>query len=163
MTFRRLWISLLVLPFGLHGCLILSGRCNYELRNVSVTGQLIAAPGDTLSARMNVMEHRDSDPNKTIDWLITGSVVQQVTSATLRDNANSSRIVFSFPVTNAPRVTILQGFAMETQGANVNGIYDLLAAGRGFLRLETNVAGRATIDVPLTVSQREDWFRPYCS
>ena len=84
------------------GCLLLSGRCIYELRSVVANGQMVQAAGDTVSAEVIVGEQRDSDPNKTMSWMIRGAALKgRVQSITLRDESNPSRVLFTFPITTS--------------------------------------------------------------
>lgn len=157
-------ILVALVPLIMSACMALSGRCIYETRAVTVNGKLARGPGDTVSVLLNLGEQRDTDPNKSMNWGIHGpSLKIHVLSVTLRDNTEPATVLFTFPLTTNGRPAISEGAADQNQGTNLNGLFDRLADGRGFVRIETDLPGEATIDIPLTVSSKQDWSRPYCS
>lgn len=146
------------------GCSALSGRCIYELRGVSTNGELVQAAGDTVSAEVILGEQRDTDPNKTMSWMIRGSSLKgRVQSITLRDDANPSLVLFTFPLTASSFPPLSNGTVSQNQGADLNGLFDVLAASRGIVVITTDIPGRGTVQLRLTVTSKSDWNRPYCS
>lgn len=165
-TYMRLTsrIAIVVLLLLLPGCMLLSGRCIYELRGVVANGQLIQGVGDTVSAEVNLSEQRDSDPNKTMSWMIRGSALKgRVLTITLRDETDPSKVLFIFPVPNTDFPSISNGFVSQNEGANLNGFFDVLAGSRGIVVITTDIPGRATVQLKLNVTSKSDWNRPYCS
>jgi len=146
------------------GCMALSGRCIYELRGVSANGQVVQAPGDTVSAEVIVGEQRDADPNKTMSWMIRGSSLKgRVQSITLHDETNMSQVLYTFPLTASTFPPLSNGTVSQNQGANINGFFDVLAGSRGIILITTDIPGRGTVQFRLNVTSKSDWNRPYCS
>ena len=144
--------------------MLLSGRCIYESRNVITTGALTESGVSILSAQVIVHEQRDADPDKDISWQITAATLQgHVQSVVLVDNAAKSNILFTFPVPTQNPNVISSGFARQTEGAQLNGLFDLVSSGRGMLLIQTDLPGKSLIELPLKVESKEDWSRPYCS
>ena len=79
-------LGLSALLFFSSGCLLFSGRCIYELRNV-ITHGLVSENGTTiLDAQLIVGEQRDHEPDKDFHWQITGAtLVGHVQSISLVD------------------------------------------------------------------------------
>jgi hypothetical protein len=144
--------------------MLLSGRCVYELRGVVGNGQLIQALGDTVSAEVVLGEQRDSDPNKTMSWMIRGSAIKgRAQSITLRDEANPSQALFTFPLNTSDFPPLSNGAVAQSEGANLNGLFEVLAGSRGIVVITTDIPGRQTIPLKLNVTSKSDWNRPYCS
>ena len=163
MKLKRVLFALALLP-ALSGCLLLSGRCIYELRGVVAAGQVVQAPADTVSAEVNLGEQRDSDPNKTMSWMIRGSAIKgRVQSITLRDESNPTVVLYNFPVPVTEFPALSNGAVSQNEGANLNGLFDVLAGSRGIIVITTDIPGRAAIQLRLNVTSKSDWNRPYCS
>ena len=43
---------------------------------------------------------------------------------------------------------------------NLGGVYETVAANLGLLDITTDLASRPRVSVPLTVTHKQDWFRP---
>jgi hypothetical protein len=148
------------------GCLALSGRCLFESRNVITRGSVVEAGDTTLAAELIVGEQRDFEPDKDFHWQITGiRFVGHVQSISFVDNAAKSTMLFDLPVFTGQQPTFLvsSGAVTQSNGANLNGFFDILSKGRGLLLIRTDLPGKALIEVPLPVYQQQDWTRPYCS
>jgi hypothetical protein len=164
MKLNGVLFALALVPASSTGCLLLSGRCIYELRGVVAAGQVIQSPADTVSAEVNLGEQRDSDPNKTMSWMIRGSAIKgRVQSITLRDESNPTVVLYDFPVPVTEFPTLSNGAVSQNEGANLNGLFDVLAGSRGIIVITTDIPGRATIQLRLNVTSKSDWNRPYCS
>ena len=146
------------------GCLLMSGRCIYELRGVVANGQTVQAAGDTVSAEVIVGEQRDSDPNKTMSWMIRGAALKgRVLSITLRDESNPSQVLFTFPLTTSTFPPLSNGTTSQNEGANLNGFFEVLTGSRAIVVITTDIPGRETVQLRLNVTSKSDWNRPYCS
>ena len=164
MKMKQALIVLALIPLMTSGCLLLSGRCIYELRGVVATGQFIQAVGDTVSAEVNIGEQRDSDPNKTMSWIIRGPAIKgRVQSIKLVDETNPTVALYTFPVSVSEFPALSNGAVSQNEGANLNGLFDVLAGSRGIIVITTDIPGRATIQFRLNVTSESDWNRPYCS
>jgi len=144
---------LLALPVVLSNCMLLSGRCLYEIRNVIANGSTDAA-----EAHLVETEQRDYQPDKDLSWQITGASLQgHVQKITLQEG---STIRFEFPIQNA---VLTSGYVRQSEGANLNGFFDLLSDKKAAVVITTDIAARPTVTIPLLNVQGSDWNRPYCS
>jgi hypothetical protein len=145
-------------------CMLLSGRCIYEIRSLEALGRIEENGAELLSARITLSERRDSDPEKSIYWLLRGATLEgHVLSATFKDVSDPSRVLLSLPLSPSGQGKISEGAVSDRSGTNLNGFFEVIAAGRGIIELQTDIQARPTITLPLTVTQRQDWTRPYCS
>ena len=161
MISRRL--SLPTVALVLSGCALLNGRCLYEIRGVQGAGQVDEAGAPLASAQVTLSEQRDQDPNKSFYWAITGpSLKGHVQSAVLKDAADS-HVMLTLNLADASRPVISENEVSTRSNTDLNGFFDVLVAGRGRIELQTDQPAHPTIVIPITVTSRTDWTRPYCS
>ena len=154
---------LLTVPM-VSGCALLYwDKCIYELRSVSARGEIPQSGADPIVARVQESEQRDSDPSKSMYWVVTGpaTLKSHVTSAVLRDAADNS-VRFIFPLSPPERATIAEDATGSKAGANLNGLFDVLSHGRGVVELGTDIPSQPVISIPLAVESKYDWNRPSC-
>src|SRR5215211_3859040 len=135
-------------------CLLFSGRCIYETRNVITRGIISENGAAILTAEVIVGEQRDSDPDKDFHWQITGAtLVGHVQSISFVDNTAKSKVLYELPLFtgSVPNFLISSGAVRQTEGAKLNGFFDVLAKGRGLLLIRTDLTGKSIIEVPLAV------------
>ena len=145
-------------------CMLLNGKCVYEIRSLQGSGHVFEGEEEIVRSALQLSESRESDPLKAMYWLITGATLNgHVTSATFRDSADPTRTLFTFALAASDQTKISEGSVSTRTGANVDGFFELISAGRGVIRLETDLQTRPTIIMPLEVTQRQDWTRPNCS
>lgn len=141
--------------------MILSGRCVYELRGVNTSGMYTENNVEIASAELVESEQRDSEPDKNMSWQINGSSLKgHVTKITLQSN---SKVYYDFPVADAAVPMLSNGFVTQSGGANLNGFYDLLGANSASVVIDTDITSRSRVTIPLQVTYKSDWNRPYCS
>ncbi|HUQ99997.1 MAG TPA: hypothetical protein VM166_11125 [Gemmatimonadaceae bacterium] len=117
-----------------------------------------------MSAKINLSEQRESDPSKDLYWAISGPGLKgHITSAELKDAENLSGVLLSLPVGPADRPLISENAVSTRQGLNLSGLWEVLSANRGVIELRTDLPSRALITIPLTVTDKQNWTRPYCS
>jgi hypothetical protein len=163
LTIRRL-LAIVAIPLIASNCMILSGRCLYELRGIVANGSVAEAGTQIAAAELNLGEQRDYQPDKTLIWSITGPTLKgHVQKIVLRDNAAGSSVLYDFALSDSGIPSLSSGFVSQTGGATINGIFDLLASNRGTVVITTDLPGRTTVTVPLAVARKDDWSRPYCS
>lgn len=151
----------LAVPLLLSNCLLLSGRCVYELRGVNTAGSFIENGTEIAYAELIEDEQRDSEPDKNMSWQIRGpSLKGHVTKIVLRDN---SKVYYDFPIADPAIPMLSNGFVRQSEGANLNGFYDLLGSNRAMIVITTDLPGRQTITITLLTTYKSDWNRPYCS
>lgn len=139
----------------LAGCGILSGKCLYEQRNVNADGGVALA-----AVHLQESEQRDYQPDKNFSWQILGPDIKgDVIEMTLRDA--TGKVVYTFPLDPANTTQLSGGFVRLSEGAQINGFYDLLASGKATVVIATQSHG--TITVPMQKVMPTDWIRPYCS
>jgi hypothetical protein len=144
---------LVALPVVLSNCMLFNGRCLFESRNVIADGT-----ADVAAAHIVESEQRDYQPDKDMSWQITGESLQgHVQKITLQEG---STVRFDFPIQNA---SLTSGFVRQSEGANLNGFFDLLAGKKATVVITTDIPARPTVTIPLLSVQSSDWFRPYCS
>ena len=157
-------LALIALPLVFSDCMLLSGRCIYELRNVNAQGRVLENNVEVAHAQLVLGEQRDHEPNKNFSWLIAAPELKgHTTRITLRDNAAPSIVLYEFPIRPEAQTLLASGSVAQSEGANVNGFFDLLSSRRAIVVITTDLAQRATVTIPLVDVARDDWSRPYCS
>ena len=159
-----------LLPFvliAMSGCAYFD-RCIYEIRSLQASGRAVENGIELVAVQMTLSEQRETDPNKSIYWLLTGdSMKGHVVSAAFKDSSDPSRVLLALPVSSASQATLSEGARSETtDGVDLTGFFDLVSAGRGIVEIQTDFYGidsNRVITVPVTVTQKQDWVRPNCS
>jgi hypothetical protein len=161
-SFRLL--SLAAISLAASNCMLLSGRCVYELRGVNTSGSVLITSSDSVHAELTVDEQRDFEPDKNMSWQITGpSLKGHVTRITLEDNSASPRTLYDFPLAPSSIPMLSNGFVRHSEGANLNGFFDLLGDNRGFIIIRTDLTAQPIVTIRLLTTFKSDWNRPYCS
>jgi hypothetical protein len=158
---RSAFVILLALTAS--GCRLLDfDSCLYELRGVEAAGTISESGSELLYGRLNLVEQRDYQPEKSLVWQVRGAPLKgHVTSALFRD-ADQPKALFVLTLSPAPASDIAGGTANQSEGADLNGFYDVLAANRGVIDVRTNLPGRDSIRLAITKTFQEDWYRPKC-
>src|SRR5215216_31629 len=105
--------------------MLFSGRCLYELRNVIADGSVLENTLPIAAAHMVEIEQRDYQPDKDFSWQITGETLKgHATRITLQEG---STIRYEFLVEGTSRPDLSSGFVRQSEGANLNGFWDLLS------------------------------------
>ena len=145
-------------------CILISGACIYEIRSLEATGLILENGNELAAAQVTQYEQRDSDPEKSTYWLITGATLKgHVTSVTLRDSSDPSRVLLTLDLEPSDRPPISQGAVSTKTGAALGGFFEILGTNHGFVRLDTDLPERPIIDIPLTMTRKQNWTRPNCS
>ena len=155
----------LILAAVVGGCRLFEfDDCLYEIRSVEVTGQLAENGAELLFVSVNVSEQRDYQPDKNMLWLVRSApLLGHVTSATLKDAADESKILYNFPInTISQSDRISSGYVTETSGANLTGIFDVMSGDRAIVEVKTDIAGKGTLRVLPARVFDQDWTRPKC-
>jgi hypothetical protein len=160
MHLRYVLYPLLTLAFG--GCRAL-GNCTYEVRDLeaAITISVGGAIPDT--AKIRLEENRGSINGTSMTWLVTAPTLKgHVLSAVFKDAADLSTVRLDLGVAPAAQPEITLGTADTRSGANLGGVHDLLAAGRGVIELQTDDPSHPTFTFHLAAQNVGDWFRPNC-
>ena len=159
----RVALAAPVLSLMTAGCMLLDGRCIYELRSLQAAGD-VQIGTESVSARVTLSEQRDSDPNKSFYWALLGPTLKtHVLAASFRDASAPSTVLLQLPLSTSAQPTIAEGEVSDRNGTNLNGYFDIIAAGRGVIVIETDFSSMPTITIAMVVTQKQDWTRPYCS
>jgi hypothetical protein len=157
----RSLVFFIALPLAASNCMLLSGRCLYEIRSVLVEGRALENNVMIAAAHLIESEQRDYQPDKDFSWQITGETLKgHVTRITLQEG---SAIRYEFPIMDSSRPDLSSGFVRQSEGANVNGFWDLLSDRNAAIVITTDVPSRSTVTIPLLDVRSDDWSRPYCS
>jgi hypothetical protein len=163
MHLRNTFASLLF--FSLAGCSnLLGGKCTFEVRNLVADGSVSDAGTVLASAQVLVSEQRGSRVSTSLQEVTLGTTLKgHVLSAAFKDAANPSVVRFNLPVAAAERFEISAGTVSTELGANLDGVRDLLIAGRGIIELHTDIPERPTVTISLVAGPPGDWSTPNCS
>jgi hypothetical protein len=143
--------------------MLLNGRCIYELRSLQASGQTLIG-ADSVAGQVSLFEQRDSDPYKSMYYLLVSSPLKShVLTASFRDARSPSLILVNLPLDAPTEAPIAEGEVDDRTGTNLNGYFEMIVAGRGTLVLETDLSSTPSITIPLVVTEKQDWARPYCS
>ena len=157
----RPYVVLVPLAVFFTNCMLLSGRCVYELRNVNAEGSILENGGILVAASVTESEQRDYQPDKDLMWQITGETLKgHVQKITLQEGTT---VRYDFPVADASRPALSSGFVRQSEGANLNGFWDLLSDRKGSVVIATDIPSRPSITIQLLNTRSYDWNRPYCS
>ena len=159
---RLKWVlyPLFTLAFG--GCRAF-GSCNYEVRDLDASTTISESVGVADSAQVRLEENRGSINGTSMSWLVTGPTLKgHVLSATFKDAADLSTARLDLSVAPSNRPEITQGVADTRSGANLGGVHDILASGRGVIQLQTDDPSRPTVTFALAAKNVGDWIRPNC-
>jgi hypothetical protein len=139
------------------------GSCSYEVRDLTALATISESGGVPDSAQVTLEENRGAINGTVMHWLVTAPTLKgHVLSAAFKDAADLSmaRLVLPLSPTELPQIT--EDFADTRAGANLGGIRDMLAAGRGVIELQTDDQWRPTVRFALAAKNVGDWVRPNC-
>ena len=146
---------------GLSGCALINS-CTYEERSVTAFNAVIENGEATLRAEISVNESRGSLELRAFTPNITGTLKGHVTSVILTNTADPS-FQLSIPVDRPESPAIASGILIQTPGdtsPDLAGLYERIAGNGAVLEVTTYLASPSSLTIPLTVTQKQDWFRP---
>jgi len=159
---RLQWLLYPLLTFAFGGCSAF-GNCSYEVRDLDASAMISENIGAADSAQVRLEENRGSINGTTMTWLVTAPTLKgHVLSASFRDAADLSQVRLDLPLATTAQAAITRGSADTRSGANLGGVHDILASGRGVILLQTDDPARPTITFALATLNVGDWFRPNC-
>jgi len=159
---RPRWLLYPLLTLACGGCSAF-GNCSYEVRDLDASTTISENVGVADSAQVRLEENRGSINGTTMSWLVTApSLKGHVLSASFRDAADLSTVRLTLTLAASDRPEITQGSADTRTGANLGGVHDILANGRGVIQLQTDDPARPTVTFALAAHTVGDWFRPNC-
>jgi hypothetical protein len=159
MRLRFVFYPLLILVFV--GCRAF-GSCTYEVRDLDASTTISENVGVADSAQIRLEENRGSINATSMTWRVTAPTLKgHVFSASFKDAADLSTVRLDLTVAASDRPEITQGSAETRTGANLGGVHDILASGRGVIQLQTDDPSRPTVTFAL-VAHNGDWIRPNC-
>jgi hypothetical protein len=159
---RLQWVLCPALTLAFGGCRVF-GSCNYEVRDLDASTTISENAGVADSAQVRLEENRGSINGTSMSWLVTAPTLKgHVLSASFKDAADLSTARLDLSVAPSNRPEITQGVADTRTGANLGGVHDILASGRGVIQLQTDDSSRPTITFALAAQSVGDWIRPNC-
>ena len=143
------------------GCCLIDD-CTYEERSIVGFNAVIENGEALVRAEIAVAEQRGSIEMKSFDPAITGTLKGHVTSIVLVNPANPAT-QFAIPLDAASSPAIASGTLIQRPGdlsPDLSGLYELIASNLAVLQITTDLASRPSLTIILTVTSRQDWFRP---
>jgi len=154
---RIQWVVYPLLTLGFGSCSAF-GSCSYEVRDLDTSSAI-----SVNSAQVRLEENRGSINGTKMSWVVTApSLKGHVLSASFKDAADLSTVRLVLPLAPAAQAEITQGSADTRSGANLGGVREILASGRGVIELQTDDSSRPTVTFALAAHSVEEWFRPNC-
>jgi hypothetical protein len=151
-----------LLTVALGACRVF-GSCNYEVHDLDASTTIAENVGVADSAQIRLEENRGSINATSMTWLVTAPTLKgHVLSASFKDAADLSTVRLDLTVAASDRPEITQGSAETRSGANLGGVHDILASGRGVIQLQTDDPSRPTVTFALAAQNVGDWIRPNC-
>jgi hypothetical protein len=143
------------------GCALIDD-CTYEERSVTGFNAVIENGEEIVRAEIVVEALRGSLDWKSVNPAIRGTLKGHVTSILLVNSASPSA-QFAIPLDPPSSPVISSGSLIQRPGdtsPDLAGLYEMIAASRAVLQITTDLPSRPSLTIPLTVTQRQDWFRP---
>ena len=143
------------------GCALIDD-CTYEERSVTGFNAVIENGEVIVRAQIVVAENRGSVEWKSLDPAITGTLKGHVTSILLVNTVNASA-QFAIPLDPPSSPAISSGGFIQRPGdtsPDLAGLYEMIASNLAVLQITTDLPSRPSLTIPLTVTSKQDWFRP---
>ena len=161
-------LRVLAIPIVMSGCVILTEPCHDE-RYVAVAGSVIDGGAQIASVTANLHADRGLQ-GLSFTWQFAApSLEGHITSAVLVSSTRPVPILLNLPIREplepwgyqyAYFGTMEQRFGDTTP--LLGGIFEVLAAGEGVLRLTTDLPAQPLVTIPLAVTQKADWHESAC-
>jgi hypothetical protein len=146
----------------LFGCGLIDD-CNFEERSVTGFNAVIENGEATVRAEIVVAEKRGSLEWKSLNASITGTLKGHVTSIFLINTANPSAQL-AIPLDPPSSPAISSGGFTQRPGdlsPDLAGLYEMIASNLAVLQVTTDLPSRPSLTISLTVTSKQDWFRPH--
>lgn len=153
---------LLALSQLVGGCGLIDA-CNYEERHVTGFNAVIENGELIVRAEIAVDELRGGLEWKTLSPSITGSLKGHVTSIVLFNSANPAAR-FTIPIDPPSSPAIASGSLTQRPGdtsPQLAGLYEMIASNGALLEITADLPSRPSLTIQLTVTDRQNWFRPH--
>lgn len=161
----RLVPALVVAIASLDACNIYA--CGYKTRFISTSGAAASpAIGSVTIESMNFRDYSDGEPvPPSLTWSIEASaLVAPVTSISLRDERDTTRVIATIPVTGSGASGRLAAGALDLPTkADRDRVFNLLSGNNGVVLVYAGAAGSPPLRLHLSVIAKEGWHRPNCS
>jgi len=161
MRWRAGTVVLFGFAHGLLGCALIDD-CTYEERSVTGFNAVIENGETMVRAEIVVAELRGSLEWKSVSPTITGTLKGHVTSIIPANTADPSSGL-SIPLDQPSSPAIASGMLIQRPGdtsPESGGLYQVIAGNGAVLQVTTDLASRPSLIIALTVTQKQDWFRP---
>ncbi len=156
-------LLLLSLAPALSSCALPDGKCTDQVRTALAMGRIDEAGNELVSGQLTVSELRGTQASKTMSWMISGPTIKgHALSAAFKDASSTSQVLLDLPIASASFPEISEGAVDEKPGMSLSGFFDIVAAGRAVIELQTDLSSHPMITIPLTSAWKDVWSRPYC-
>jgi hypothetical protein len=160
---KGLRIAILACPPILSGCQLVTA-CTYEERSVGARGAVVEDSVEIARADVTVSGLRGSLEWKSVDRTITGSVKGHVVSIALTRSGDQAAVPLSIPVDPPSSSLISSGGMTQRPGEaspDLGGVFETVASSLGVVEITTDLPSRTRVSVPLTVTFKQNWYRPH--
>lgn len=117
-----------------------------------------------MRAEVTVGADKGSLMSKDFDRSITGWSLKGHVSAIRLTRADQPGIsLLDIPIDEATSPLISSGSMIQRpadQTPNLAGLYELAAAGLTAVELDTDLSSNSRLSIPLSVTEKRDWYRP---
>jgi len=155
-------IGLLTLP----ACGMLDA-CTFEDRFVRATGSFVENGSELVHADVSVAASRGSINEKSFDrTIVAPTLVGHVSSITLARADQPGSSLLAIPLGPSTLSPLSSGTLFQREGEtapDLGGLYEVISANLGILDLTTDVPSHSHVLIPLSVTEKRDWYRPHCS
>lgn len=154
---------MIAIPLVLSGCERLFA-CTYETRHVRAAGSVTEGVMEVASATVSVSADRGSLNVKHFQWSIRApSLEGHVTSVVLVNSTQPAPILLDLPVREPITPFVYEGALTQRSGElspALGGIFEIVAGNRAVFEITTDLPSRPLIRLSLTVTEKQDWYRP---
>ena len=145
------------------GCRLLTD-CTYESRYVRASGAIIDNGTELVHADVTVDANRGSLEWKGFDRTISGSSLKgHVLAARLVRSDHPGVSLLDLPLDD-PVSPLISGGGLIQRPAdaspNLSGLFEIVAGGLAAIELDTDISSQSRVSIPLTVTDKRDWYRP---
>lgn len=138
--------------------------CNWENRSVQSNGYLGPVGAREVGASISVVQIKGHSDQDRLGWnMWTDLYAGHVTGAVMYEASNPIRVLATFPIlqTNQP-IFANDPSLPATITTSYGDLYSILVANGARLKVTTDIAAHATLDVPLVVYSHNDWAKMGC-
>jgi len=131
---------------------------------VRASGTIIDNGAQLVRADVTVGANKGSLTWKDFDRTIDGPSLKGHVLAIRLARADQPGVsLLDIPIDSPESPLISSGSMIQRasdQSPNLSGLYELVASGQTVVELDTDLPSRARLSIPLSVTEKRDWYRP---